>query len=321
MKRCIVGIHLNPPVRDTSHCAGWVSKWVEILNADVVKDYNQLDGYDEIYIYNDVNSSFGKLNLYGYKKEQDNPIRLNIENRLFKLYSLKDKVKQLDWCQNYGTIFSTKSIDMSDDMITFLDNIDIVVQPSVNYVVGDSHSTSVAPKGYGVNRNDGKTLRGALKLGLSSYIKEDTKHAIFKFGDIDLRHHINRKDNPFEYIKELVLEYINQMEEIRSKGIKVSCVHAMAQTSDTRKIPKTGYFKGQPFYGTLEERVECTKYFNHCLDIYKTPNIQVISYPEDYSISTIDMVTLLNEDKMEAGGSFHLAPKHYLHKVEAVWKH
>ena len=306
MKKAIIGFTMNPPMRASSHTAGWVQKWSELLNADVLPKYNleTLKEYDDLYIFNDINGVEGKVNIFGFKP--DNEVGQQIKDRIEILEAAVSAgigLKQLDYAQTYATCLAKRKMA---DVPQWFDDIPHVVQTqySNKVVVGDSHSISVAPEGYAVIRNDGKTLYGALKEGLSSYITENTTDVIFKFGDIDMRHHICRQDDPVAAVKELTSQYLLQAGEIAQAGANVSLCFTMPQTTDDRKIPKTGYFKGTPFYGDVSERNMIGKLFNTIISLEWS---DVITYPEEYFDDKF-----LDQSKMEAGGSFHLAPHSYL---------
>ena len=118
-----------------------------------------------------------------------------------------------------------------------------------NLVIGDSHSLSVWPnENYGISRNDGKTLHGFLKLNmdLSQY-----EHIIFYFGNIDLRFHLARQSNPIEATKDLFKRYCDYASNYNS-----TLTMLLPAEDESRKIPKSGQYKGKNFFGSLELRKE-----------------------------------------------------------------
>ena len=309
MKRAIFGITASVPRRDTSHAAGWAAKWAELLNADIVIEPQALDAYGEVYIWNDINGEPGKVNLFGFKK--DNDVGRKVQIAVNAIKNFQGLVYQLDYAQDYYATLTKRGLSVPAWFI------DIEHKEQWEYsdtlVIGDSHSISVAPVGAAVIRNDGKTLRGALKKGLMNFLpNKEFKSVTFKFGDIDMRHHACRKDKPNMYIMDLAEEYLDQVWEFKQlTGADVSVVMAMPQTPDERKIPKTGFFDNTPYYGSLEERNTVTQLFNAVLDNADYLDIEVVGYSDEYYTED----GLLDMNKMEAKQSFHLAPKWYLHVV------
>ena len=311
MKRAIIGITQNPPQRDTSHAAGWVKHWQRILDADVLTKWTLFDllNYDTLYIYNDINGGPGKLNIFGFKL--GNEIHVDISNRIESIRQAVEQgvgLNQLDYKQVYATAFAKRGI-VVDEMFDKIPCVKQTDRIETKVVIGDSHSISVAPHDFAINRNDGKTLYGALKQGLKSFLTGKEETVIFKFGDIDMRHHICRQELPINSLNEMLVEYISQAQEIQDMGITVILCHVMAQTRDTRKIPKTGYFKGEPFYGPVATRQHIGFLFNTAIS--SAWNGTVV-YP-DYA----DEDGFLLESRMEAKQSFHLAPHSYLFAEES----
>ena len=306
MKRAIFGIAANAPRRDTSHAAGWAKKWSELLDADIVVNPNDLVIYDELFIWNDINGEPGKVNLFGFKLDNEVGTRVKIAIKAVERFA--GPVYQLDYQQDYYTSLTKRGLDVPESFRA----IPSVTQEQFGnrICIGDSHSISVAPTNWSVNRNDGKTLRGALKKGLESYIPDNAVAVRFKFGDIDLRHHAARKEDCFTYIGNLAFEYARQLMEIkRKRDCGVEVVIAMPQTPDSRKIPATGFFDGTPFFGSLELRQMLTECFNEALsEELDGSGVDVIGYNDEY----YDEDGLLDVTKMEAKQSFHLAPKWYI---------
>ena len=305
MENCIFGIASNPPQRGSSHTAGWVNKWQELLNADIVTDVELLKNYKNVYLYNDINNidnkAIGKLNIFGFKLDNDIGIALQERIKGFSqaVNAYKLNVKQLDYPQLYKDALGKRGIEVSEAW----NNIPHVEQHqySTKVVVGDSHSTSIAKPGWAACRNDGMTLHGALKRGLVNLIPEDATEVAFQFGNIDLRHHLCRYE--LSGTMNLLREYRKQLGEVSDKGIKVTVTMPLPQTKDTRKIPKTGFFKGTAYYGDLEDRKANTVLLGSLIAQMGFPVIDMNRYLDDDGT--------LNEEFMEAGGSFHLAPHSY----------
>ena len=312
MNKAIISLAAsNPPMRDYSHSAGWCHKWQDLTGADVLTEWDAetLSMYDRVAIWNDVNGSEGKLNLMGFQLNDEKTgqkIQKRI-NELNKHFEKQGGVCQLDYAQSYYTCMSKRGLKAYE----WMDEIPYVKQTDINkkqIAIGDSHTTSITPSGWASNRNDGQTLHGALKRGLRSYLTGNEEEVVFKFGDIDLRHHSMRQEDPTNAIEILVREYLVQMMDIQQvSNIKVYACEAMPQTPDSRVIPKTGFYKGEAYYGTLEQRQEMTQLFNKLLHRSMS---NVVSYDGKY----YDADGCLDVTKMESKRSFHLAPHSYNNK-------
>jgi hypothetical protein len=82
-------------------------------------------------------------------------------------------------------------------------------------------------------------------------------------------------------------------------------VHLIPCEDESRKIPGTGKYKGENFFGSKEERISYVNYFNSLIDrIAIKLNLDVISWQFDYENG-------LSFDDMEAKQSVHIRPSSY----------
>ena len=132
--------------------------------------------------------------------------------------------------------------------------------PTRKLVVGDSHAISMYRPGWTVNSVPYKTLNGALKQGLSSFIDIEVDEVEFYFGNIDIRHHVIRLGQDPE---QLAQRYI---EEVKKVSLPAKIYELLPIENESRKIPQYGYYKGQPFYGTWQERTDARNRFNDYID-------------------------------------------------------
>jgi hypothetical protein len=176
---------------------------------------------------------------------------------------------------------------------------DVIPLPDKNnLVVGDSHSISVwQDDSYTLCRNDGKTLYGFLKekRNLTHY-----NNIIFYFGNIDVRFHLARQSNPIEATKELFTKYC----EYASK-YNATLVELLPIEDESRKIPKSGMYKGKPFYGSIELRKEIRKTANK---IMFDSEIPMLTWPSFFT----DEKGNLKFEVMEPKQSVHIRPKYYM---------
>jgi hypothetical protein len=181
---------------------------------------------------------------------------------------------------------------------------------SDKFLLGDSHAFSMYTPGYMVSRNDGQTLHGALKKGLLSFFPDniEIKEARFYFGNIDLRHHLARREKPNDSVIELVERYTNQLITLSKTGLQIEVIQALPIENESRKIPKTGYHNGTAFYGDWTQRNFLRGLFNQYLNIYlKNTEIEVYHHPDIY----FNALRELSFDVMEKPKSVHLSREYY----------
>ena len=84
----------------------------------------------------------------------------------------------------------------------------------------------------------------------------------FYFGNIDIRHHLCRQDNPEQATKELVRKYVEQARAIANfHNATIRLYEPLPIENPSRKIPKTGWHKGAPFCGDWPSRNFVRKLF------------------------------------------------------------
>lgn len=171
---------------------------------------------------------------------------------------------------------------------------------------GDSHSFSMYQAGYMTQRHDGLTLHGALKRGLRKYVYDWITDLTIYLGNIDIRHHLMRIDNPSSAVKKLIKKYEEELLSLDIKNIEV--VHVLPIENESRILPKTGYYKGTPFTGTWAERTALVKELNLCIDdMCARKNWKVYKHPEIYYNS----IGELNFNVMEIPKSVHISREYY----------
>lgn len=176
-------------------------------------------------------------------------------------------------------------------------------------VLGDSHSVARYRKGTLVLRHDGLTLYGLLKRGIKNMMQEgcvdSARELVISAGNIDIRHHLLRLDNPEESIDEMLADLWSQLESLKDEGLimdyEVTAPYPIE--FEGRKLPKTGYYKGAPFFGSRDERVRVAAYMNTQMlwrfyKIHHWPQRWYEMDPEKYA-----------QDFMEKPRSVHLSPR------------
>lgn len=306
----MVGILANPTVRTSSHNAGYTFIYLSMLrmiygkHIDVLKEGDNWDKYDVLWINEGVNFKEGQFNLFGGVTEA-------LTTRIQKLNDFKGQVNFWgNFMPDYQTLCAKRNIpgEFTKDIIVHWYPID-----SKKMVLGDSHSMSVYTPGYHISRNDGKTLHGFLNDGIENYLEENTQHLRFYAGNIDVRHHICRlyKSEPArkKAISKMVLELEKQLLALDLETIEI--LELLPIENESRKLPKTGYYKKKPFWGTWEERMDCVDVFNQCFRIICIRNgWSFIQWPKDNICNDLGE---LDFEVMEARQSVHIAPKYYMY--------
>jgi hypothetical protein len=200
-----------------------------------------------------------------------------------------------------------------------IERIDLVLRDEM-FIYGDSHSVSVYVPGANISRNDGQTLHGFLKKKDSFVFPEGTKEIILYMGNIDVRHHIFRQEDPMGSLRSLVKRYVEFARELKeTHGMDyVGLVSLLPIEHEERRIPKTGWYKGSPFFGTMQQRSEAVTEFNRMLDDLSAEyGYDVISWPSEwYSMDPKQYA----DQCMEKPGSVHLSRSSYQYDFETGQK-
>lgn len=167
-------------------------------------------------------------------------------------------------------------------------------------VVGDSHALSVWRPTYSLNFTPGRTLHGFLKRNTPELMNEVFDETVLYFGNIDIRFHLMRQENPAAATGDLFRRYIEFAKQLNN----VTLVNLIPVEHESRKIPGTGLYKKQPFFGTREERQRLRDTANR---IMNNSGLKTIQWPEEW----VDEDGTKMLDILEMKQSVHLKPKNY----------
>ena len=301
----------NIPVNKKSHVYGWAKKWSDLLNEKI--DHKCELNHEKTYIEHGANFS-GTLNLFGGANEE-------VYNKIDKVIlnsSCPDNIFSLDHdMPDYGAMLKKRIgakttcpkiteewCDKVSERCSKIKTIRMEDMATPGITVGDSHTIAFAASGDAIFRNDGKTLYGALNAGLKSFMRGvdvNNRPVTFCFGSIDIRHHLCRHKKID--LRNMIERYIDQAYEI-TRDPRFAVPVPVEYTD--RKIPKSGFYKGEPYFGSWKERHDLTHQFIELLNEYR--GNRVISPPEEWYMMDPERYA---KNYMELSSSFHIAPPYY----------
>ena len=286
------------------------------------EDHNE---YDAVYVYWGSDWT-GGLNLFG--GVQSFPYAWNIRNfSKFKgkVYSLaidfpkidemieerilnaasKKKEIQPEWLE--VDIQNLKRMRLESTRVRFPHITDKIV-------IGDSHAICMHRPGWTINSIPFKTLNGALNIGLKTFIEEmcpieSVKSLECYFGNIDVRHHLCRVEgHPVDNAVTLAERYVEAVKALSISDVAI--YELLPIENESRKLPKTGYYKGKPFHGDWIQRNAIRHAFNdRCEKLCKETGVRFIRWTDYLLNSKFE----LDFKFMEKPHSIHLSREFYPH--------
>ena len=291
---------------------------------DVVVNYDgklDLNEFDKMYVYHG-NDWSGSLNIFG-----------GIENypagKLQQFSNFKGEVISLGIpFPAYHELIQAKgkfSIEINfDNLKRMYETSEVVIHPhkTLNLVLGDSHCICMYRPGWMIHSVPFKTLYGTLKeevegtkspFRFSSYDVPIAHNVEFYFGNIDIRHHLCRHYDQEREVKTLVYSYV---EKVRQLNLESAAIYEpLPIENESRKIPKTGWYKGTPFFGSWIDRNKVRNIFIKALEDYcdfpvrKKGDIKLIKWTNKLLNSRKE----LGFEYMEKPQSVHLSREYYPH--------
>ena len=308
MKAAVVGMLNNVGSSVSHHGGGYYHVMMHILKAQhpgeisFNPDPSTWNDYERIYILEGVNYQENVFNFIGGPQPEHRakleamanyngiiiavnvPIDLNVFNKRFQVDHVFPAINCIDYARQYG-----------------------LTQRKL--VRGDSHSLSVWKPGYGLDRTDGKTLFGFLKESDQLIEEWNSKYdeTVTYFSNIDIRFHLMRQDNPEQATKDLFNRYIDFSSKLNNNTI----VEPLPIEHESRKLPGTGLYKGQKYFGTREERMYIRQI---AIDVIRQSGQKYLSWPSEWIDSDGTKMLEILEPKQ----SVHIKPKYYLYFNEII---
>lgn len=293
------------------------------LVSNKVTDYTP---FDEIYFYHGSDWS-GNLNLFGGIQAYPNTQFVSA------LSHFQGKINSLiiDF-PDYASMFTDRltKAEMKWDNVHWenLRRLQVqakTVDPNMmkryrNIAFGDSHAICMYRPGWENVSVPFSTLHGSINRGFETFIpdggepfREDRYNEIETyFGNIDIRHHLCRFDNPIEEAHKLADRYGEEIERIRKLfKANVTAWEPLPLEDESRKIPKTGWYKGTPFYGTWQQRNDVRIAF--------TERLKSHTQVYEWTDKLINPIGQLDFEAMEKPQSVHLSRASYPHWQGRDW--
>jgi hypothetical protein len=306
----------NIPKLKNSHVLGWSLVWAEQLEAAIDNACSpNIANASTVYVEHGVNFG-GTLNLFGGATKEifDRINRVAAHKNVISLdFDMPDWGEQLrkrigapttyvgiteQWCDVLSKRLATVQSLKQEDLLGVSHKFDGVS-------VGDSHTPAYSRATDIVLRENGKTLFGTLRRGLITEFRglRPFGEVTFSYGSIDIRHHLLRHEDKLE---DLLDEYVKQGRAIASEyECSVSYTAPVPVEYEDRRLPKTGYFKGTPFYGARKDRLDLTYRFIEGLNKRK---VNVIQPPEEWYKMDGEKYA---KTYMENSSSVHISPQYY----------
>ena len=272
--------------------------------------------YEEVYVYHGSDWG-GSLNLFGGIQAYTNT------DFVKALSEYKGTVKSiLIEFPDYAKLFQDRltkanlTWDVDWDNLSAMTKAEVVDPNKIkfykNVSFGDSHAISMYRPGWENISVPFSTLHGSINRGFETFICEKAEYDNIEtyFGNIDIRHHLCRFDDPILEAQKLAKRYVDEITRIGDKyNAKVKVWEPLPIENESRKVPKTGWYKGTPFYGTWQQRTDVRNAFIdalHC-DVFR------------WTENLVNEKGELDFQYMEKPQSIHLSRAAYPHWTGKEW--
>jgi hypothetical protein len=308
MKAAVVGMLNNVGSSTSHHGGGYYHVMLNILKSehpgdlDVNPEPSTWNEYERLYILEGVNYQENTFNFIGGPQPEH-------KAKLEAMANYKGLAIAVNVPIDLNVFNKRFNIDHQFTAINCIDFARLHANNTKKLVRGDSHSLSAWRPGFGLDRTDGKTLFGFLKDADSLIEEWNQKYdeVVLYFGNIDIRFHLMRQDNPAEAIGDLIRRYV----EFAKKLNNATLVNLLPVEHESRKLPGTGLYLKQPFFGTRQERMWLWETANK---IMNESGLNTIKWPEEW----VDQDGTKMFEYMEPKQSVHLKPRYYMFSNEFV---
>lgn len=329
----ITNLLSNVTTREGSHKGGWARllkcQLQNLGHTDVKILTNKDSLYDFDVIIFDLGAEYsGTLNLFGGLDEKVYKRLDEIKRFAGETFSWRNELPDVNVLEsrrnNQSTCEAFKStppefLGEVSRVLSLTKVFDHVYRTN-SLLIGDSHTPSVWTPEFMIERKDGRTLHGALKDKTINRLVKSFDHAItdvqIHMSSIDIRHHICRQPDPQQSLYEMLQTLGNDLTDLRNQGKiqNVILTQTVGIEDESRELPKTGYYKGTPFYGDWHQRNMWRQYFNEKIkeQAYMNNKPNLFGWnTQEFPSYFFDQSGKLRFDVMEVPGSVHISPEHY----------
>ena len=285
-----------------------------------IKDYSD---FDLVYVYHG-NDWGGALNLFGGISGLSDPEglvalhKLDVKNVVSIAIPMPDYAGLLRKRLKPGEKFDSILDELPENTPMTYAVTPVSFEGTSNLVIGDSHAICMYRPGWEVLSIPFKTLHGAMTGpgSIRQLVADKFAHSghfenlEFYFGNIDIRHHLMRQTSPEAATILLAKRYFEEVEGRFPNALSKAIYEPLPIEDESRKLPKTGSYKGLPFYGTWEERNNIRELFAATLEkLCAGSSVKFIRWT-DYLKNAQGQ---LDFKHMEKPRSVHLARASYPH--------
>ena len=313
----ITNLLSNITQKPDSHKGGWTKLLrCQLINAGfnnvhIITNTERIERYSVVIF--DLGAEFGgTLNLFGGLDEKAYKRTKELLDFKGRLYSWRNEVPDLDKViesrvDNNSTYEGFKSLPKLNLSIPVFRH----VEHKKHLLFGDSHTPSVWDPSMMIERQDGRTLYGTLKKDeiTEAYQLYKPDRLTIYLSNIDIRHHLNRTDDAHRAGVTLVLDLKNSL----PLGVEIELIQPLPIENESRKIPKTGFFKGTAYHGTWFERNSTRTTMSISMEnICEEEKWDFYRWPDNFYNEAHE----LTFDVMEKPKSIHISPRHYKWNLE-----
>ena len=307
MKAAIIGMVSNVGKSTSHHGGGYHHILVRMMQDmwphkefTVNPDPQTWSDYAELYTLEGVNYAENVFNFMG-GPQPEHKVKLEAIARF------KGQIFNIDVPLDFNIFNKRIKLDHHFASATTIQVTKGYAEVQRKAVIGDSHSLSAWCPGFGLRRSDGKTLYGFLKLANPDKINAVYDETVTYFSNIDIRFHLMRQSNPEQATIDLFNKYI----DFSSKLTNNTIVEPLPIEHESRKLPGTGLYKGQKYFGTREERMHIRQM---AIDLIRKSGQKFLSWPNEW----IDNDGTKMLEILEPKQSVHVKPKYYLYFNEII---
>jgi hypothetical protein len=262
---------------------------------DVNPNPSTWNQYDALFVAEGVNFMPGSFNIPG------GPQPIHYE-KMKAISSFKGSVKFINSAFDFDGFNKRLKLEgLEFPKANVIDVFKTCNKKNRKLVIGDSHALSVWQPGWNLDFTAGRTLHGFLKRITAEQINADYDETITYFGNIDLRFHLARQYDSSEATVDLFNRYAEFSHKLKNNTV----IGLLPVEHESRKLPGTGLYKGQKFYGIQRLRMEIRELAHQTL---KKAGVKILHWPQEW----IDEDGTKMLDILEMKQSVHLKPKHYM---------